>query len=930
MPPVICSSNYPRQNHSTSYQTPISSEERAPAAPIPARRQFSNHHYHLPPNPPLQRLRSPPPPSQHRQQQQQPFPPLPTHQSQSHFTIQMPSSRGTAFKKLNNTAAPPPYDSLRSVIGNPANQRIHHATGPPLPVYFSPSLTASPTPQMRNRNATPNVGTPVGGAILPGAKKTSPLPSARLQHQRTEVLSPMYQLPEFVNSPPRNLEVSPKQKTRLNELRREKATYEQLWRKNNQLASSNSAMENQVTVKDRELKSCTRRSEELSTKLDIIRKWCEWLVQPPNSQLARPDRSPYFETNEDTTRWKRAFDELCRLDRKIGNLRSQRRSHPTVSRLNATRPSTTSSPAHFPPSELPPKPSTERSGRHSSAGAQKRDFTPTPSPRLNRPASAPVDKDAPAAAVAANTTKLSPPPPRPSLPAPSPILHKARFASRKEINATYLTPPQWRNEHTDEYKRTASENLQAQLASQQLQSIEVLLPEAKRLSLTDAPSSVSEVAIPYSEEDSTSAGSSSSSLETPKPVRKVIRGPGSRVFDGSEDSAIADTDGSPIVSQESPKKVRSEEGLNAGTKPILRKAVGDGEEVEERREEGEELKAMDKVDPGSPKTGVRFHPLALLLDAALEGDLALVKKAAGEVSDVSEANDEGITALHNAVCAGRVEVVEFLVREAGADVNAGDTDGWTPLHCAASCGNVRLARLLVEHGAALHARTLSDHETALEKCDQADADAECERYLSAELGLLGSEDSGRVFALFPRGLEAAGPGSPDANIEPDELPIWPNEELRIINRSPVGEPDWMLAEKVGGDGDTLPQRGLVPRAFISRFRIVRVPPASRPMPLPPPDSVGRFSRIFQSPSPIEEEEEDGQEDGRVSYMENESGEDNGSPQMVERAGDGDEEEEEEEILTVEVNNHDANDETDKPLNGSSDISSEEKAVRTAM
>ncbi|VDM36382.1 unnamed protein product, partial [Hydatigera taeniaeformis] len=151
------------------------------------------------------------------------------------------------------------------------------------------------------------------------------------------------------------------------------------------------------------------------------------------------------------------------------------------------------------------------------------------------------------------------------------------------------------------------------------------------------------------------------------------------------------------------------------------------------------------------------------------------------VSDVSEANDEGITALHNAVCAGRAEVVEFLVCEAGADVNAGDTDGWTPLHCAASCGNVRLARLLVEHGAALHARTLSDHETALEKCDQADADAECERYLSAELERLGSADNGRVFALFPRGLEAAGPGSPDANIEPDELPIWPNEELRIIN-----------------------------------------------------------------------------------------------------------------------------------------------------
>ncbi|KAL5962536.1 Apoptosis-stimulating of p53 protein 2 [Taenia solium] len=667
-------------------------------------------------------------------------------------------------------------------------------------------------------------------------------------------------------------------------------------------------MENQVAAKDRELKSCNRRSDELATKLDIIRKWCEWLIQPPGSQLTRPDRSPYFETDEDTTRWKRAFDELCRLDRKIGNLRSQRRSHPTVSRLTSTKPSTTSSPAQPLPSELPPKPSTERSGRHSSAGAQKRDFTPTPSPRLTRPASAPVDKDAPSAAAAADTTEPSSPPPRPPLPAPSPVLHKARFASRKEINATYLTPPQWRNEHTDEYKRTASENLQAQLASQQLQSIEVLLPEAKRLSPTETLDNVSEVAIPYSEEDSASGGSSSSSLETPKPVRKVIGGPGSRVVDGSEDSAIADTDGSPNVSQESPKKVRGEEGLNVGMKPILRKAVEDEEEGPEQRVEGgEEVRTVDKMDPGSPKTGVRFHPLALLLDAALEGDLTLVKKAAEEVSDVSEANDEGITALHNAVCAGRAEVVEFLVCEAGADVNAGDTDGWTPLHCAASCGNVRLARLLVEHGAALHARTLSDHETALEKCDQADADAECERYLSAELERLGSTDNGRVFALFPRGLEAAGPGSPDANIEPDELPIWPNEELRIIDRSPVGEPDWMLAEKVGSDEGTEPQRGLVPRAFISRFPITRVPPASRPMPLPPPDSTGRFPRAFQSPSPIEEEDED----GGISDTENGLTDGNRSPQMVEKADDDDDDDEEEdEMVAAEANNHDVNDEND--------------------
>lgn len=160
--------------------------------------------------------------------------------------------------------------------------------------------------------------------------------------------------------------------------------------------------------------------------------------------------------------------------------------------------------------------------------------------------------------------------------------------------------------------------------------------------------------------------------------------------------------------------------------------------------------------------------------------------------------------------------------------------------------------------------------------------------ISAEQDLLGSADNGRVYALFPRGLEFAGPGSPDAHIESDELPIYPNEELRIIDRSPNGEPDWMLAEKVTTTDGSTPQQGLVPRAFISRFRIVRVPPASQPMPLPPPDSVaGRFGRAYQSPSPIEEETEDSEgvaSSGEDDDMDGKNGgiHDRGSPQMVER------------------------------------------------
>ena len=84
--------------------------------------------------------------------------------------------------------------------------------------------------------------------------------------------------------------------------------------------------------------------------------------------------------------------------------------------------------------------------------------------------------------------------------------------------------------------------------------------------------------------------------------------------------------------------------------------------------------ASSKVAPGGSRR-VSFDPLALLLDASLEGELELVRKTAGQVSNPSAANDEGITALHNAICAGHLDIVKFLV-EFGCDVNAQDSDGW--------------------------------------------------------------------------------------------------------------------------------------------------------------------------------------------------------------------------------------------------------------
>uniref|UniRef100_A0A8B9FME0 Protein phosphatase 1 regulatory subunit 13B n=1 Tax=Amazona collaria TaxID=241587 RepID=A0A8B9FME0_9PSIT len=142
--------------------------------------------------------------------------------------------------------------------------------------------------------------------------------------------------------------------------------------------------------------------------------------------------------------------------------------------------------------------------------------------------------------------------------------------------------------------------------------------------------------------------------------------------------------------------------------------------------------------PNSERTGhglrVKFNPLALLLDASLEGEFDLVQRIIYEVDDPSKPNDEGITPLHNAVCAGHHHIVKFLL-DFGVNVNAADSDGWTPLHCAASCNSVHLCKLLVESGAAIFASTISDIETAADKCEEMEEGyIQCSQFLYGKLG----------------------------------------------------------------------------------------------------------------------------------------------------------------------------------------------------
>uniref|UniRef100_A0A803U167 Protein phosphatase 1 regulatory subunit 13B n=1 Tax=Anolis carolinensis TaxID=28377 RepID=A0A803U167_ANOCA len=190
--------------------------------------------------------------------------------------------------------------------------------------------------------------------------------------------------------------------------------------------------------------------------------------------------------------------------------------------------------------------------------------------------------------------------------------------------------------------------------------------------------------------------------------------------------------------------------------------------------------------PNSERTGhslrVKFNPLALLLDASLEGEFDLVQRIIYEVDDPSKPNDEGITPLHNAVCAGHHHIVKFLL-DFGVNVNAADSDGWTPLHCAASCNSVHLCKLLVESGAAIFASTISDIETAADKCEEMEEGyIQCSQFLYGVQEKLGVMNKGVVYALW--NYEAQNN---------DELSFHEGDAITILRRKDDNETDWWWA-----------------------------------------------------------------------------------------------------------------------------------------
>uniref|UniRef100_U3KBI4 Tumor protein p53 binding protein 2 n=1 Tax=Ficedula albicollis TaxID=59894 RepID=U3KBI4_FICAL len=185
---------------------------------------------------------------------------------------------------------------------------------------------------------------------------------------------------------------------------------------------------------------------------------------------------------------------------------------------------------------------------------------------------------------------------------------------------------------------------------------------------------------------------------------------------------------------------------------------------------------------GSERIGhgmrVKFNPLALLLDSSLEGEFDLVRG----VYSRDMPNDEGITALHNAVCAGHTEIVKFLV-QFGVNVNAADSDGWTPLHCAASCNNVQVCKFLVESGAAVFAMTYSDMQTAADKCEEMEEGyTQCSQFLYGVQEKMGIMNKGVIYGLWD--YEAQND---------DELSMKEGDCMTILRREDEEEIEWWWA-----------------------------------------------------------------------------------------------------------------------------------------
>jgi len=192
---------------------------------------------------------------------------------------------------------------------------------------------------------------------------------------------------------------------------------------------------------------------------------------------------------------------------------------------------------------------------------------------------------------------------------------------------------------------------------------------------------------------------------------------------------------------------------------------------------------------------------APLVDAAERGDHGAVATLLKQGTDVNAPRVDGMTALHAAVHADRLDITDTLLRagakaaapdrygltplylasvngnpdmirrllDAGADANAVDPGGETPLMTAARTGSPAALRLLIERGARVDAREPEFQQTALMIAVREDRDAAVEVLLGAGASPNVQTRKGPTPAFVPP-CKGTGCGSEGVGINRGGLP----------------------------------------------------------------------------------------------------------------------------------------------------------------
>jgi ankyrin repeat protein len=237
-------------------------------------------------------------------------------------------------------------------------------------------------------------------------------------------------------------------------------------------------------------------------------------------------------------------------------------------------------------------------------------------------------------------------------------------------------------------------------------------------------------------------------------------------------------------------------------------------------------------------------------DAAMKGDIALVRSLLQQKAEVNQSQVDGTTALHWAVRQDRLDMVNLLI-EAGADVKAAtrfgvtplllacvngngatieavlkagvDANavlselGETPLMMAARTGNSDSVNVLLSHGADVNARESSMGETAL-MWAAAEGHASIVRMLVEHTADVNAHTRFQLIADPPPPEAGLSAGGRNAAASLKAGPVTPEEEQSFKTIQSTNSPDEKLPLLLGFEKQ-YPKSKFLPDVYQDMLRI---------------------------------------------------------------------------------------------------------------